>query len=303
MIARYERAARLVLPALLAGALAAGCGGDGERPAGDEARDGAPSSGVVAETPPAGLEGPGVGAPPVTGDPDGVAGADGRGATVPGASPGAAGSTEGAGSPGAATPSPGTGQAASTEAILRATSRAYAEVRSLRAGFQQQIRNPLLGRTTRSSGTLYQRQPDRFLMEFSDPDGDVIVSDGQYFWIYYPSVNPQQVIRTPRGAQGLDLHSQFIGDPVTRFEATSHGTESVAGRAAHVLTLVPRQAAGYRSLKVWIDANDHLVRRFELTEDNGSVRRVELSDLAINPSLPDHLFQFTPPPGAQVIQR
>jgi hypothetical protein len=36
-----------------------------------------------------------------------------------------------------------------------------------------------------------------------------------------------------------------------------------------VLTLVPRQPLGYRSLKVWIDEQDHLVRRFELTEENG----------------------------------
>lgn len=307
MIARYKRARGLVLPALLVGALVAGCGGEAERSAGDEGRDGTRSPGLVADAPPAGLEGPEGGASPVTGDPDDARDAAAAEPGTPGAgtSPDP-GSTEATGSGDAATPSPGTGQAgqaASTEAILRATSRAYEGVRSLRAEFQQEIHNPLLGRTTRSSGTLYQRQPDRFLMEFSDPDGDVIVSDGQYFWLYYPSVDARQVIRAPRGPQGMDLHAQFIGDPVSRFQATSHGTESVGGRPAHVLTLVPREPAGYRSLKVWIDASDHLVRRFELTEDNRSVRRFELSDLAVNPSLPDRLFEFTPPPGAQVIQR
>jgi DNA segregation ATPase FtsK/SpoIIIE, S-DNA-T family len=70
-------------------------------------------------------------------------------------------------------------QAVSTDAILRATARRYEGVRSLQAEFEQQMRNPLLGRTT-SSGTLYQRQPDRFLMRFSDPEGDVIVSDGEF---------------------------------------------------------------------------------------------------------------------------
>ena len=54
---------------------------------------------------------------------------------------------------------------------------------------------------------------------------------------------------------------------------------------------------------VWIDAEDHLVRRFELTEDNGNVRRFDLSDVQINPTLRDDLFRFTPPPGAQVIHR
>jgi outer membrane lipoprotein carrier protein len=190
-----------------------------------------------------------------------------------------------------------------TDAILRATAQRYEQVRSLQAEFVQELRNPLLGQTTRSRGMLYQRQPDRFLMRFSDPDGDIIVSDGEFFWVYYPSVDARQVMRSPRGPQGLDLHAQFIGDPVSRFQATAHGQEAVGGRMAHVMTLVPRQPLGYRSLKVWIDAADHLVRRFELTEDNGTVRHFELGAVTINPTLPDRLFQFTPPEGAQVIQR
>lgn len=192
---------------------------------------------------------------------------------------------------------------APSDEILRATSRAYEGLRSFRAGFEQELQNTLLGRTTRSEGTLYQRQPDRFLMDFSDPEGDLIVSDGEYFWMYFPSVDAKQVLRTPRGGQGLDLRAQFVGDPVRRFEATYHGAEAVRGRTADVLTLVPREPLGYERLKVWIDRSDHLVRRFELTESNGNIRHFELHDMVRNPTLPDDLFEFTPPPGSQVVTR
>lgn len=190
-----------------------------------------------------------------------------------------------------------------TAEILRATARAYEQIDAMQAGFQQRLRNTLLGTTVESAGTLYQREPDRFLMQFSDPEGDVIVSDGQYFWLYFPSSDADQVIRTRRSAQGLDLQSQFVGDPVERFEATYHGREDDRGRPTHVLSLVPREPAGYQKLKVWIDARDHLVRRFELTEGSGIVRHFTLSDLRLNPSLPDRLFQFTPPEGARVVTR
>jgi outer membrane lipoprotein carrier protein len=316
------RSGGLLLTAALAGSALLACGG-GER--GGERETGAGDT--VAETPfapgegmPGAMPAPGDGQPldghaanghdRVTGASDGTApavarpGATAGGATAGGAEPApspAPTTGPGATSP-AATPPAGQ-QAVSTDAILRATARTYEGLRSMQAEFEQQMRNPLLGQTTRSSGTLYQRQPDRFLMEFSDPEGDIIVSDGQYFWLYYPSVDARQVIRTPRGPQGLDLHAQFIGDPVRRFEATSHGREAVRGRHAHVLTLAPREPLGYRSLKVWIDAEDHLVRRFELTEENGNVRQFELRNVVVNPSLPDRLFQFTPPAGAQVITR
>lgn len=210
---------------------------------------------------------------------------------------------EGAGAAAAPKPAPAADQEPSSEAILRATSRAYEGLRSFRAEFEQELQNTLLGRTTRSAGTLYQRQPDRFLMDFSDPEGDLIVSDGEYFWMYFPSVDAKQVLRTLRGGQGLDLRAQFVGDPVRRFDATYHGTESVRGRAADVMTLVPREPLGYERLKVWIDRADHLVRRFELTESNGNIRHFELHDMVRNPTLSDDLFEFTPPPGSQVVTR
>ncbi len=329
---RYGRMLRLGLPGAALALLLVACGGDGVP--GDELAGEAPVAGApalldgdlraipaVAEDP-TGLESEcdlveeevlcpetqaaaGAGADGVSGSTgDGAAGTGSGGQQAVAPSTGSPGAVSGGQTGAPAAGQDGAGQDASTDALLRATARRYERVGSLQADFVQQIRNPLLGRTVDSRGTLYQRQPDRFLMEFSDPDGDVIVSDGQFFWIYYPSVDARQVIRMSGGGpQGLDLHAQFIGDPVSRFDATSHGRESVQGRQAHVVTLVPRQPMGYRSLKVWIDVDDHLVRRFELTEENGSVRVLEFRNMVVNPSLPDRLFSFTPPEGAQVIRR
>ncbi len=304
-----ERIASLLTIALVLAAC-----GQGEARADREPAATAEPRPSVSEAAPIGDEEPGM-ADPAAADGGGANGAIPE--TPAGAAPTAGttpdGSTPNAAAPPAtSTPSarPGPDEPVSSPAdgsrqqeILRATARAYEGLRSFRATFEQTLDNTLLGRSTRSEGTLFQRQPDRFLMRFTDPAGDVIVSDGTYFWMYFPSVDAKQVIRSRRGGQGLDLRSQFIGDPVRRFDATSHGTEAVRGREAHVMTLVPREQLGYQRLKVWIDARDHLVRRFELTENNGNIRRFLLSDLATNPSLPDDLFQFTPPAGAQVVER
>ena len=189
-------------------------------------------------------------------------------------------------------------------AILKRASDGYSKLRSLRAQFSQSLENPLLGRTVQSRGMIAQRRPDRFLMRFTDPDGDLIVSDGQYFWIYYPSVDKKQVLRSQAAAAGgLDLQAQFIGDPARRFSYTYHGSEAVAGRPTDVLTLVPKEDLGYKSLKVWLDRQDGLARKFDLTEPNGVTRHIELSNLEINPTLNDALFRFTPPADARIIDR
>jgi outer membrane lipoprotein carrier protein len=189
--------------------------------------------------------------------------------------------------------------------VLKRAAAAYAKVRSMRAQFVQRRENPLLGTNTTSRGTLYQRDPDRFALKFSEPAGDIIVGDGRYFWLYYPSADKRQVLRSSarQGAGAVDLQSQFIGDPLTRFTHRYHGTEQQAGRTVHVLTLTPRQDAGYHTLKVWVDTRDYLVRRFQITEPSGAVVEFQLSNVALNPALADDVFRFTPPAGATVIER
>ncbi len=312
------------LPVLLAVAALAACGGkdaparaaeEGKapapatQPANGAAPDGAAPVGGVAEpgdTPvsdggsaPAGstTSFPGSASAGTPGGAPATAGTQGTSPSAP--------STAGAGSqpsaPGASAP-PAQGQAAE---ILRAAERAATATRTLEAGFSQTVTVPLLDQTQRSRGRLYQRKPDRFLMRFTEPAGDVMVADGRHFWIYYPSVDAKQVIRASlaEGAGAVDLQRQFLSNPVERFNATLEGTESVGGRPAWVLTLVPRREAGFRRLKVWIDRADHLARRFEITEENESVRRIELSGVRVNGNVPASLFTFTPPAGAQVFEQ
>jgi outer membrane lipoprotein carrier protein len=202
------------------------------------------------------------------------------------------------------TPPQSDAQAQDGAAVLRRAAAAYEGVRAMQADFVMRAENPLLRTSVTSRGTIYQRQPDRIAVRFTEPDGDLIVGDGQYFWVYYPSNNPQQVIRAPAAAAGesaVNLQAQFIGNPVERFNYTHEGTESVGGRSAHVLLLVPRQRAEYRSLKVWLDDRDALARRFEITEHNGAVKRFDLTGLQVNPSIPDGVFRFTPPAGANIV--
>lgn len=188
--------------------------------------------------------------------------------------------------------------------VLRRAERAYADLRSLEAEFQQQVTVPVLGSTQRSSGTMYHRRPDRFLMRFSDPEGDIVVADGRHLWMYYPSVDEDQVMRTSLGSgQEVDLQRELLSNASERFEVRDFRDATVAGRPAWELALVPREAAPYRSVRVWVDKRDALVRRFEVVEENESVRRLELRNLKPNASLPDGLFSFTPPPGARVFDQ
>jgi outer membrane lipoprotein carrier protein len=201
---------------------------------------------------------------------------------------------------------PAAATAPDATSILARAEKAYDAVRSLQADFVQDLTVPLLDQTQRSRGTMYHRRPDRFLMKFSDPAGDIVVADGKYLWMYYPSTDRKQVIRATleEGGQGVDLQREFLSNPTARFRATLDGTDAVGGRSADLLTLVPRQSSSpYRKIRLWVDRGDALVRRFEITEQNGTVRRLELRNLKTNVTLSDRLFTFSMPAGAEVFQQ
>jgi outer membrane lipoprotein carrier protein len=198
--------------------------------------------------------------------------------------------------------------AQSATATLDRAVRAYKTVRTVRASFTQTITNPLLGQTVTSAGEVVQRRPNHVSVRFTDPAGDRIVADGKWVWFYLPSSTPGQVIRmriAKGGGGSPDLTAQFLETPASRFDVTDLGRDKVNGRAARVLSLVPRAGvdAAFTKAVIWVDSADALIRQFELTEPSEIVRRVTIKTLTLNPPVAAAAFRFTPPSGTTVIDQ
>lgn len=191
------------------------------------------------------------------------------------------------------------------EDVLAKASEAYEAVTTVRSEFVQRIEIRALERVKEGRGTVFQKKPNYFLMKFEDPAGDLLVADGDYFWMYYPSAQPDQVIRTAinRSSEGATLGGEFLVSPKERYVATYVGREQIDGRSAHLLSLVPRFDAPYTLVRVWVDASDYLVRKFEIYEQNETIRTITLHDVQAGIDLPDDLFRFSPPPGVEVFTR
>lgn len=191
--------------------------------------------------------------------------------------------------------------------ILARAESTYNGLSSLRARFTQTIEVPLLERTRTGSGAWYQKGRGRFKMEFEDPVGDVIVADGTYIWLYYPTTNPGQVIRSTieartTGAHMVDLQGRIFEDAKTIYDAEYLLEEVVTDRPAHLIELIPREDSPYRRVRVWVDTETYLVRKFEITEENETVRTVELGRLEPDAPIPDWYFRFDPPPNVDLFQ-
>ncbi len=199
-------------------------------------------------------------------------------------------------------------QAQPADAVLQRAVRAYRNVKTVRASFAQTITNPLLGATVSSAGEVVQRRPSQISVRFTDPAGDRIVADGKWVWYYLPSSAPGQVFRSriTKDANGSpDLTAQFLDAPASRFQVTDLGRDTVNGRPARMLSLVPKPGVemGFTKAVIWVDSADALIRQFELTEPSEVVRRVTIKTLKLNPAIPASAFRFRPPSGTKVIDQ
>jgi outer membrane lipoprotein carrier protein len=193
-------------------------------------------------------------------------------------------------------------QTADPTATVAAAADRYAGMRGLCASFDQILVAGVLGRETRSAGTLCQERPDRFAMEFSDPAGDRIVVDGTHAWVWYRSINPETVLRLPveRDRGGFDFYREFLANPLEKYEISGGGREEVGGVSTVRVELVPRAELGYVGAVVWIDPTTSLVRRISIEERNGNTRTLTLADIRIDPAISPGTFTFDVPAGVQV---
>ena len=190
--------------------------------------------------------------------------------------------------------------------VVGRAARAYAALSSLRAEFEQRIEDSLIG-TFESRGVVAQAGQNRLSMRFSDPEGDAIIIDGKQVWVYTPSTAPGQVIRmpVPNGPiYGFNVLSWILDRPSERYRMRYLRSDRVAGRSVDVVELVPlAPEMPFSRAVVWLDRDDALPRRLEISERRGGTRTITLSRIRVNESLPAATFRFDPPPGVRVVEQ
>lgn len=190
-------------------------------------------------------------------------------------------------------------------ALLESASAVYRAAPAICADFDQTLSVPLLGQDVKGRGRVCTKQPGLFSMRFVEPRGDLLLADGTFLWRYTPSTDPKQVLKIPLagGPGGIDFYREFLDAPRGKYEAALEARETVDGRSTQRVALTPLRRTTYKSARVWIDAADSVLRKVEITEENGSVRTIVLRAVDLKPTLPADAFRFTPPAGAQVIAR
>jgi outer membrane lipoprotein-sorting protein len=119
---------------------------------------------------------------------------------------------------------------------------------------------------------------------------------------------PDQVLRlkAPSGGPvyGYNLLAWFLDKPAERYEAKYLREDKVGARAVDVVELTPAVPdLPFERAVIWLDRQDGLPRRLEITEKSGALRTLSLSNLRVNSRVPDSTFEFKVPSGVRVVDQ
>ncbi len=193
--------------------------------------------------------------------------------------------------PGLASAAPQAGNAiVRLQAFLR-------DVHSLKADFTQVVLDANLQQVRKSKGTLAIKRPDRFRWDYATPNKEIIVADGKRVWIY--DVELQQVTVKP-------LSGTLAASPAVLLSGSNDVDKSFTvkdlgeSNGLEWVGLTPKtQDTDFDNVKLGFKGAAIAV--MELKDALGNLTRITFSHLILNPAIPDSLFQFTPPAGADVI--
>lgn len=173
-----------------------------------------------------------------------------------------------------------------------------AATKTATARFEQQVFDRSGKAVETASGTFTFARPGKFRWTYDKPHKQVLVGDGTRLWIHDPDLN-QVTVKRMEGAISSTPAALLAGrdDITTLFTLKDAGTSD---GLAWVEALPKAKDTGFERVRLGL--NGKSLAAMELHDQLGGRTLLRFSELKANAPVPPRSFEFTPPPGADVIE-
>ncbi|MBI3903735.1 MAG: outer membrane lipoprotein chaperone LolA [Nitrosomonadales bacterium] len=173
-----------------------------------------------------------------------------------------------------------------------------AATRSGQADFTQAVLDKNGKKIQSASGTMQFVRPGKFRWSYQKPYAQLIVGDGEKFWLYDMDLN-QVTTRKLDAALGSSPAALLSGNnEIERGFALKDNGEK---EGLDWLEATPRtQDTSFEKIRMAFNSKSELVV-MELHDSFGHITMLRFSSMQRNPQLAPSLFKFVPPQGADVL--
>jgi len=188
--------------------------------------------------------------------------------------------------------------AGSVTDLLKAVEQRYNRVKTVQVLFQQTY-TVQGGRQIREGGELFLRKPGRMLWRYSRPEGKLFVSDGKFVYLYTPSANRVEKMSL-KETEDMRAPLAFLLGKLDFWRDFRKFTSRPEGEDTRIVAEPKSDQLPYNEVEFVVTPGKE-IRYLRVTGQDHSVMEFTFAGEKINPPLAESLFQFQPPPGAELV--
>ncbi|KAA3612037.1 MAG: outer membrane lipoprotein carrier protein LolA [Calditrichaeota bacterium] len=174
------------------------------------------------------------------------------------------------------------------EDIIEDVQERYDEIEDISATFKRIESFKLTGTVSETVGKIYIKDGVKYRFESDDQS---IATDGKTVWTYN-SISKQFIIDNVRKNSGALLPRDMLFKYPKEYYSTLLGEAEVDGKDVFIIKLDPRENVhGFvKSMKIWVEDDEWLIRRIEITDLTDNKSTYEISKILIDEDLKDDFF-------------
>lgn len=190
------------------------------------------------------------------------------------------------------------------QSVLSELQSRYEKTNDLEASFLQESVGKVMKRIQKGEGKVYFKKKGMMRWDYRIPN-QKLISNGLTLWYYQPEEN-QVFVSDIAKILNEKTPLAFLsgeGDLSRDFTLLNMNGPALQRGENFILELVPKEPyATLAKLVLTIDQKTYYVVQADVFDELGNVTRTRFMDIKTNMAPPDSFFQFSIPPGAEVLK-
>jgi outer membrane lipoprotein-sorting protein len=188
---------------------------------------------------------------------------------------------------------------------LSEVEKKYAAAKSVSMDVKKSLILSLLERTDVYDGRFFLSGKDKLRLEFEKPVKSIAVLNGKEFWVIeYPPADTNEKVRVLKSSMGEKSQSQvLITSLLGQGRILDHFTIESKKKNDGKITYKLKAAAEItevQNLELVVDEEKKLITELAYQDELENRTRFEFSKIEFDGDVPEKLFTFSPPKGAEV---
>jgi outer membrane lipoprotein carrier protein len=190
------------------------------------------------------------------------------------------------------------------ETVLAEVQKRYEKTSDFEAQFVQEYVGKVVQRVQKGEGKVYFKKRGMMFWDYRTPS-QKLITNGQTLWYYQPEENQVFVSDISKVLQEKTPLAFLAGEGnLSRDFTLVNFNEALSAREEnYVVELSPREPnATLSKLVLTVDKATYAVIQTDVIDGLGNITRTRFLNIKTNVSLQDSFFQFTIPPGTEIIK-